>query len=161
YRQGHAMPGRNKNSHSIIIQNHCIMSIEFQRGLRVTTLVVLGVIIFLNLVVGLSYQGSAVNFGWVLFSAIMVVFVIVLWKIKAEPVQAAPRDEREPGDACWSSSEEFDKANDPDKESNRAYWIGGRYFRSKFAHCVVIGGAGCGKTTSRLIPALLLKPFGS
>jgi type IV secretion system protein VirD4 len=142
------------------IQNHFNlksfhMDISKSKGIRHVVLVLTGMGAgFMWLA---SYKLSSYFFSLALTAAF--IFIKLRWKIKTEIPEELPQVHE--GDAHWCSIEQFEETNNPNADFENGVWIGGRFTRSKFFNCVVIGGAGCGKTTSRLIPALLLQPTGS
>lgn len=141
---------------------HSFLKSERFAGVRLFILIICGILAVFHILAAFVDNDVSQHIGLAVFFIYVFVLVLVLWKIKAEPAHNAKGDSpREPGDAYWSSDEEFDKTNDPDPDNSHPYWIGGRFFRSKFANGVVIGGSGIGKTMARLTPALLLRPWGS
>ncbi|MBO9565732.1 MAG: type IV secretory system conjugative DNA transfer family protein [Niastella sp.] len=133
---------------------------DIQHRLKLTVLLILafasvGFLLF-------SYaEDSPLHFFAGLVFAASFVWIMLKWKVRAEQPGFTDYDYSESTDARWCSKQEFDDTNNPDRQSNRDYWIGGRFTRCKPAHYTVLGGSGLGKTTALLIPNFLIRPSGS
>lgn len=100
---------------------------------------------------------------WYLIIALTLIAAWVATKWRWKIIDDEPDEFTQPqaGDARFCSLEEFEQTNNPDGNYNSGIWIGGGFTRSKFFNAIVIGSAGCGKTTGHVMPNLLLKPQGS
>jgi len=95
----------------------------------------------------------------------IAIAIILLKKFKKEQIDEALGIHRatqttDYGSAKWSSINEFKSVNTGQDEP-KGYWLSEGFIRSKWGHFATVAPSGQGKSSSFVIPNLLIEPVGS
>jgi len=127
---------------------------RYRRNYVLTVIVVFFLISFLTC---FSVNADGTNIFITFLLAVVFIIIRIKWKIVADELDIVSN----PSDARWSTEEEFVKLVCPDPNKTDGVWLGGDFYCTKNVHGVFIGGTGLQKTTTSLIPNLLIKPYSS